>query len=64
MECFCLFFKPIMEDLGHLNYQTVSRIRNKIFRRLSPGALALHKYQHTVDDLEIFFIVTALLQEG
>jgi hypothetical protein len=56
-----LIEKPIVEDLGHLNYQTVPRLRNKVFRRLSPGAMALQKYQHTIDDLEIYFIVTALL---
>jgi hypothetical protein len=49
------------EHLAITKYQTVARLRTKIFRKLSPGLLAIFKHQHTVDDLEVFFIVTALL---
>jgi hypothetical protein len=49
------------KHLAITKFQTVARLRNKICRRLTRGELAIYKYQHTVDDLELFFIVTALL---
>jgi hypothetical protein len=58
---FFMFLQACPEHLAVTKYQTVARLRNKIFRRLSPGLLAIFKHQHTVDDLEVFFIVTALL---
>jgi hypothetical protein len=61
--CFVLFLQASPEHLAITKYQTVARLRTKIFRRLSPGLLAIFKHQHTVDDLEVFFIVTALLSE-
>jgi hypothetical protein len=55
--------KVTPEDLPHLLHQTVSRLRNKVFRKLTAGQLAIFRHQHTALDLEVFYVSTALLEE-
>ena len=56
--------KPIPEYLPLLYYQTVANLRTKTLKRLSEREFLMYRYQHTVDDLEAFLIVTALLNEA
>jgi class 3 adenylate cyclase len=53
--------RPVPEKLPLLYYTTVSRIRNKVLKRLTESELIIFRHQHTVDDLEVFLVVTALL---
>jgi hypothetical protein len=53
--------RPVPEFLPILYYTTVSRIRNKVLRRLTETELIIYRHQHTVCDLEVFLVVTALL---
>lgn len=56
--------KLVPEFLPLHCYQTVSRIRNKVLKRLSDTELSIYKHRLTVLDLEVFLIVTPLLYEA
>jgi hypothetical protein len=53
--------RPVPEPLPILYYTTVARIRNKVLKRLTEAELIIMIHQHTVCDLEVFLVVTALL---
>jgi hypothetical protein len=53
--------RPVPEHLPMLYYTSVARIRNKVLRRLTESELIIFRHQHTVCDLEVFLVVTALL---
>jgi class 3 adenylate cyclase len=53
--------RPVPEHLPILYYTSVARIRNKVLRRLTESELIIMRHQHTVCDLEVFLVVTALL---
>jgi class 3 adenylate cyclase len=53
--------RPVPEPLPILYYTTVARIRNKVLKRLTESELIIMRHQHTVCDLEVFLVVTALL---
>ena len=48
----------------HLVSRLEVKIRNKVFRRLSDAELRFFRHQHTVDDFEVFLVVTSLLYEA
>jgi uncharacterized protein (UPF0147 family) len=56
--------KPVPEYLPLLHYQTVTNVRNKTLKRLNERGLAMFRHQQTVDDLEAFLLVTALLYQA
>lgn len=51
----------IPEHLPLFYYHTVARLRTAVLRRLTPAELHLFKHQHSVDDLEVFLLTTAIL---
>ena len=59
-------FKPkqVPEYLPLLHYQPVARIRNKVLRRLNDAELAVMRHQQSIDDLEAFLVVPALLYQA
>jgi hypothetical protein len=52
------------EYLPLLHYQTVSRIRNKVLRRLSDAELVLYRHQQGPRDLGAFLVTTPLLYQA
>jgi hypothetical protein len=56
--------KKVPEELPLWHYQTVARIRNKVLRRLSDAELAVYLHQQSIDDLEVFLVVTSLLYQA
>ena len=45
-----------------MTHQTVARLRNKVLKRLTDGELFIFKHQQGPLDLEVFLVVTSLLQ--
>jgi hypothetical protein len=56
--------KSVPEYLPILHYQTVAQIRNKTLKRLNEMEVVMFRHQQTVDDLEVFLIVTPLLYQA
>ena len=56
--------KPVPEYLPILHYQTVARLRNKTLKRLSEAELIIYRHQQTIEDLEVFLVLTPLLYEA
>jgi class 3 adenylate cyclase len=56
--------KSVPEYLPILHYQTVAQIRNKTLKRLNEMEVVMLRHQQTVDDLEVFLVVTPLLYEA
>jgi class 3 adenylate cyclase len=56
--------KPVPEYLPLLHYQTVAQIRNKTLKRLNEMEVVMFRHQQTVDDLEVFLVVTPLLYQA
>jgi hypothetical protein len=55
--------QPIPEYLPVLYTLSVARIRNKVMQRLTEAERILYRHQCSIDDLECFLVVTALLEK-